>query len=242
MVRPLTEQEATNYISKLEAWQSPSQFTDELDEVMEITGLEYLLLGKTEFREAHIARWCASEMGPQQLRLYPKNQGDFEFQFGGEIRRFEVTEAMVPGRLRNKEIKDRLAQPEAYERKIEHVDQEQMNIEDAGGRQRVIALSQKKAANEKYDFAITELVIYMNAGWTGSESDTFLKNAYEQMPEACSKFKRVWVYQNRSLIQISDDGAKCSMSWIDEMREAEAIARERDQTPLEELLELHSSE
>lgn len=238
MVRSLTDQEAASYTSKLEVWQSPSQFNDTLDEVMEITGPEYLLLGKTEFREAHIASWCASEMRPDQLRLYPEDQGDFEFRFGDEIRRFEVTEALVPGRLRNQEIKDWLAQPEAYEGKIEHVDQEQINIEDAGGRRSVIALSRKKATEKEYDFAITELVIYKNAGWSGSNSDAFLKVAFEEMPEACSSFKRVWIYQNRRLIQISENGAKCSMSWIDEMREAEALARQQDQTPFdEELLE-----
>jgi hypothetical protein len=234
--RQLTKDEADSFRLRLQAWQSPNSFKLVLGELIEITGSDYLLLGDTDFREAHIAEWCANAQSPDQVRLYPNEQGDFEFDTGGVLRRFETTEAILSDRRRNAEIRDELRQPSGKTPGFTFVSQERLNWEDADAERQVIARAEAKAG-KSYDFGITELVVYKNCGWGGHQHDSFIESAFEKMPNACARFRRVWIYSSGDgLIPISDAGRKASTEWMENRRREHEEAHAMSASALEELL------
>ena len=138
------------------------------------------------FRDAHCAAVFANLCGAKQVRLIDANQPDFEVECDGQWQAYEVTEADMPGRHRDAEIKAE-RQAAAHARMLSS--DEWLNPDCA---KRILANASEKKARKDYDPQFG-LLIYLNPGEFGIYQQEIERLMPDATAVAGSYFREVWV-------------------------------------------------
>ncbi len=198
--RALTNAEQNQYRQALSIWRTPDQFNHECTKAEGILGYEHMMLDNdATIRDAHVANLFAHELGAEYVRI-GADPPDFEIKIDDEIRRFEVTEVMMPGRKRDAEMRNRLSSGtdlvEPTSREI---------FEDAiSSETRIICSAIKSTADKKIrtyekrypNGAPFGLVVYINVGRPEIDLAEFYGEAFFRLTEAVSFFDTVWFHQS----------------------------------------------
>ena len=93
-------------------WQSPALMQARVEELSRLLGNDAMQRKGRPFREAYVAARFAARTDQEKVRLLREEQNrttpDFAVGSGNFVRRYETTEADVPGRKRQLEYRDPL--------------------------------------------------------------------------------------------------------------------------------------
>lgn len=97
-------------IASLYDWQTPEEMSERVDQLKIVLGNDAMQRRGRAFREAFIATRFARTAEQSAVRLLRETNEevtpDFEVQKDGQVRRYETTEADIPGRRRQLEYRD----------------------------------------------------------------------------------------------------------------------------------------
>lgn len=171
----------------LTEWAPPDIFSARVQNLKTLPTVRHIFFkqaGLTFLRDAWLGARVAMKLGADQIRLCPERRPDFEIKIGNEVRRYEATEADMPGRRRGNEP----TAPDIQEDRVEEWRRRFEAIEPA-----VTAVVAKKIA-KKYD-ANTRLLIYVNLGCYGAYLDegvTVLAEATSSAKDTFSEVLALW--------------------------------------------------
>ncbi|HEY5721606.1 MAG TPA: hypothetical protein VIT45_04720 [Allosphingosinicella sp.] len=183
-------------IRELYEWQTPDEMRDRVDRLAHILGNDSMQRVGKPFREAWVANRFARRGGYDAVRLLHENDvgttPDFAVRVGQEQRRFETTEADVPGRRRQAEFRDPSqggVQPMVFTSltvMVAHIQ----------------ALVTKKAAKRYDDCA--GLIIHMNPPMFSFEPRFRTEQFLEATAPAAASFREVWLLRDLGVLLWKD--------------------------------------
>ncbi len=166
--------------------QDTTVFSAKVDAFAERYGDYVLTDPGSPFRDAHCAAAFANLCGAKQVRLIDANRPDFEVECDGQWQAYEVTEADMPGRHRNAEIKAE-RQAAAHARMLSS--DEWLNPDCAKG---ILASASEKKARKDYDPQVG-LIIYLNPGEFEIHQEEIEALMKDATTVAGCRFEQVWV-------------------------------------------------
>ncbi|WP_221792212.1 hypothetical protein [Aquisediminimonas sediminicola] len=177
-------------------WQSPDEMCQRVERLKIMLGNDAFQRRGRAFREAFIAARIARANGQDAVRLLPETNDevtpDFDVRKGDHLKRYETTEADIPGRRRQLEYRDpRSSEPDlmgltALDVMVNHIQ----------------SLARKKAAKPYRD--CTGLVIYLNPpmfSFNPTFSTAHMKDATEP---AAKGFEEVWLLREQATLLWKD--------------------------------------
>jgi hypothetical protein len=219
MIERMAESDQERLIADLYETTPIDQFAKRVQEIRTELGAEHFLLSISKIREADIAANCGALFGASHVRLCQTAQPDWYVTiFGVEIG-FEQTEWMNPGRKRDKEMIDDLKEADGQEDNSPNFVRYSWASLDVAS-EALTRLAEKKAKSYRgANTQLIDLVVYANI-WTDEECmERILKGSFDLMKSACEKFRCVWILYRENLVQVSQSGNPCDITWVEPQRQ-----------------------